>query len=134
MAESKVHVTFRLVGEDFDTDEITRQLDILPTKSRKKNQSPKVLIENGNAFAYWIFRTEDVESSFVSEEFKKLRDLLSDKKEIILQLCEKYSLETQIDVVISASLESIPEIFLEKEDIEFASFLETGIGFDLSID
>ncbi|MFD1884164.1 DUF4279 domain-containing protein [Paenibacillus wenxiniae] len=127
---TKTKVDFWLVGDIFEPDKITNELDIKPTKARLKKNSPIPQ----TAATYWKLSTEKEECTAISEPFEKLVELLQNKESIIIKLCQQLGLTATFEVVIEMEINDRPELVLTKDIIQFANAIQAEIGFDLYID
>lgn len=108
-----------MVGDNADINAITEELDLQPTKTRKKSEWPRASILVGLAQDTWSLQTEKEESKAVSVQMDKLQGVLLPKVDIIKKLSRKYSLETSVTVVIEMETGDGPEMVLSKKIYNF---------------
>ena len=130
----KIKVGFYMAGNNVELNAITEELNLQPTKTRKKNEWPQASISAGLARDIWELETEKEECKAVSIQMNRLQGVLFSKLDTIKKLKEKYSLETSVTIVIEMEKGNGPEIVLLKENTEFLSLIGAEVGFDLYID
>ncbi|MDR2913263.1 MAG: DUF4279 domain-containing protein [Tannerella sp.] len=128
-----IRIKFQLTGDKFDIDNVTKQLGLQPSRTRKKEEWPISTINAGLAGDLWQLNTICVTSKCVNEQFKILLNNLYGKENIINKLCKEYDLSTQFEVVIHAVETNSPAIVLDKDVIKFLASIDSDVGFDLYI-
>jgi len=122
-----IKVTFYIMADEFDLEEVTRRLGINPTETRTKDSFPP----QGLAHTSWSLDVEEKDCCAVAILFEEMLEVLGGKSETIKTLCDDYNLETSFVVVIHMQGEDNPEMFLPREVISFAASINADIGFDL---
>ena len=124
---SQIEVSFLLISDEDYIDNITKRLNIIPTKVRKKD-SYKI-----KEFAHvsWELGTGLEYSRAVSKQFDKIKQILSGKEELINIISREYNLEVIFVVTIHAEIGDGPEVVLPSEIVKFASHINAEIDFDL---
>jgi len=130
MSEPKIKVSFCLAGDNDNLDEITKLMEINPTKQRKKEDCPIMQF----ALTTWNLSTEKEYCKAVYWQFDKVLEKLKGKEEIINEICKKYNFEASFTVVVEMLVGNGPELVLTRDIISFASSINAEIGFDLYID
>lgn len=123
-----------MFGDDVELNAITEELNLLPTKMRKRDEWPHASIVAGLARDTWELQTEKEECKAVSIQMNKLQSVLLPKVDVINKLVKKYLLEISVTVVIEMEAGDGPEVVLAKENIDFLSSINAEVGFDLYID
>ncbi|WP_394524321.1 DUF4279 domain-containing protein [Lacrimispora sp. JR3] len=124
-------VEFSLSSDFADLERITNILELVPTRTRKKQDWPQGSRDTGVACDLWEISTEQETSKSVDEECKKMINKLRGKEKLIRDLCEEYNMESHFEVVIHMVNSETPAIYLEKESIYFLSTINADIGFDI---
>ncbi|WP_333638464.1 DUF4279 domain-containing protein [Tissierella praeacuta] len=126
----KIRVSFYMTGDEFDIEDITRKMNIIPTKTRQKEDFPV------KEFAHteWVLDTEKESCKVVSWQFEKILERLHDKQEIINQICKEKDIKVGFVVTVFMENGDGPEFVLTKEIISFLASINAEIGFDLYID
>lgn len=88
----QIRVTFSFTGNDFNIDNVTQQMNIVPTEIRKKKDFPI------NEFAYtcWSLYTEKESCKAVSLQFEKIMKLLIGKEEFVKQICNDNNINAEV--------------------------------------
>lgn len=125
--ECNNYLYFSFDAEYFDTEEITKELNIQPTSLMiKKEPVPK-----STAWKYQINAGSEID---LEKYLEKLIDIFETKIDIIIQLKDKLNLTTRIQFVIDIDINpdaSIPYFGLNKRAIDFLGKTETEVDFDL---
>ena len=125
--ECNNYLYFSFDAEYFDTEEITRELNIQPTSLMiKKEPVPK-----STAWKYQINAGSEID---LEKYLEKLIDIFETKIYIINQLKDKLNLTTRIQFVIDIDINpdaSTPYFGLNKRAIDFLGKTETQVDFDL---
>lgn len=131
MDKTNLMVEFSIIGEDFNPEKITKMLMVEPTEYYMKGSKNERNFEMKESC--WSISTGYVETLYVSELFDELLNKLGNKKEIIVKLKRKYNLTCKFFIVINIEENIKPAIYLNKEIVEFAYFLEAEFDFDMYI-
>ena len=126
----QIKAIFYFVGDEFNINDVTKKMNIVPTRARNKEDCPIKEF----AHTVWSLKTEKETCRAVSIQVEKLIKPLIGKEEIINEICSEYNIETEIIIVISMEGENKPEMVLTKEINSFVSSINAGVGFDLYID
>lgn len=129
MKNTNVRVDFRIIGEEFDIQMISKELGIAPTISWNKGD----LIKNtkkAHTYTAWIFSTGVEETLDINSQLKKMEKIFYSKENILCVIRKKYNLEFCIDIVIVIENQSPPAIYLDKDIVHFASTIDARFDFD----
>jgi len=126
----QVRVSFFLAGNEFNLDDVTKKMNIMPTNTREKKDCPV------KQFAYttWSLRTGKESCKAVSAQFEKIMKLLSGKETIINEISNTYDIKVIFEIGIFMANGDRPEMVLTKEIILFLAAINAEVGFDLYID
>jgi hypothetical protein len=126
----QVRVSFFLVGDEFNLDNVTKKMNIMPTDTREKKDCPV------KQFAYttWSLRTEKDSCKAVSVQFERIMKLLLGKEKIINEICNTYNSNVIFEIGIFMENGDRPEMVLTKEIILFLASINAEVGFDLYVD
>ncbi len=95
----KTNVTFRIIGDDLNPDEITKSLDIQPTRSYYKGENykiPNVGIRQ-RPIGHWSVNSDKIIQSTSTEKHAKcLLNILEQKSERVLKFVSKSHLRISI--------------------------------------
>ncbi|MDD4754064.1 MAG: DUF4279 domain-containing protein, partial [Desulfitobacteriaceae bacterium] len=89
MAElPQIRVSFYLAGDEFNTEDITKRLNITPSETREKKDFPMQAL----AHASWELDTGKESCKAVSWQCEKLIKMLAGKESVINQICKDYKI------------------------------------------
>ena len=139
MDKTQVRVYFCLYGDEFPVDYVTETLEIEPTKTYKKGDTivrpynPKVISTKTHyrLETAWELSTGYQESFDVGEQMDQIVRPLKNKVALINQLKMEYELQCKIFIVIIMENGDSPGLYLDNEQIEFASSVKAEIDIDL---
>lgn len=130
---SASYVYFALKGDDFDPDEVTKQLAILPTEAKRKGEAGRYIPKLRQSF--WKYSSDQVENALdidalVEQVLQKLRG----KEQAILSLKKRLNLTSVLQIVLWIDTnQEVSSPFLG-HDISTIRFLhETATTTDLDI-
>mgnify|MGYP005839901331 CR=1 FL=1 len=126
----QIRISFFLTGDEFSIEDVTRKMDIKPTKTREKKDFPI----KDFAHTSWELCTQKESCKVVSWQFEKLLKILKGKESIIKQICNDYNIETGFLISIFMINEDKPEMVLTKDIISFLASINAEVGFDLYVD
>jgi len=125
-----VKATFYIAGDEFDIDDVTTRMKIIPTKEMKKSDFPAC----GLPHTEWVFKIEEEHADCIENTFNKIMAVLIGKEKMISQICTDYNAEVGIVITIYMKKNKRPLLDLSREMISFAASINAEIGFDLYID
>lgn len=121
------YLYFSFDAELFDVEELTNELQLIPTTVRiKKEPVPKS--------TSWMYRIDAGADIDLEIHLDKLIDIFENKVDEINRLKEKLKLKTRLQFVIYIDIHpdsSIPYFGLNKRTIDFLSKTGTEVDFDL---
>ncbi|TPV41011.1 DUF4279 domain-containing protein [Bacillus dicomae] len=132
---------FSATGDIFPVEAITEALSIEPTQTYKKGDVV-VRRDNPNLVSTkdlyrkatdWTLSTGYQESYNINDQLHVILKSLEGKTEQLKHLKKKYDLQFLFMVVIQVENNESPAMYLQKEIIDFASFIQAEIHFDLYI-
>ncbi len=132
MNNTNIKVSLRVIGDTYDTDEISKELCIKPTKTLKKGEPIRT---TGKHYDYtaWIYGIEACETLDVNAQLSNLRECFVDKVDKLVKLKKEFDLEISIDVAIVVEKDELPAIYMDSEVVKFVAGLDARIDFDLYI-
>lgn len=122
-----IKISFYITGDNYDLEEATKRIGIVPTMARTKGSLPP----NALAYTIWAINIKEENCIAVSILFERMLSILDGKANIINELCNDYSLATGFEVVIHMKDGDSPEVVLPREVISFAAAINAEIGFDI---
>jgi len=132
MDKTTVMAYFSIYGDSFDIDEVTRQLCLQPDEVRIKGDIPdgrkRPSIETS-----WKLSTGDEISYDLNDQLNKLLILLSDKKDKLQYVKDKYDVGFIFVFVVKIENGEKPGMHFNIDKLEFISQIGAEIDIDLYI-
>lgn len=99
MTESNSYVYFALKGENFNPEDVTSRLGILPTKIHRQGEP---IGNSGNKikFSAWYLYTDKTDNLFVNKLVEDVVERLSDKIDTINSLKKEFQLTSILEIVL----------------------------------
>lgn len=136
---TKVEVTFVVESPDLDLNELTRKMEIKPTKVRTKNDWPDV-IKKGvgipkeyQARCVWEFAEYEYACIEIENVLNKVKRKIEGKQQIIQDVQKQYDAETAVVVDIYCQEMSMPALVLSAEAITFLNSIKAELSFNICI-
>lgn len=132
MNNTNVRVDFRIMGDNYNTEEITKVLGVTPTITWNAGE----LINNTNkrhSYTAWVFSTGVEETLDINTQLKKIEQTLLPKLDKLHWLKNQYDLDFSLDIVIIIENESPPAIYFENSILNLVSNIEARIDIDTYI-
>lgn len=129
MRKTSVEVEFVISGDDFEIDEITKKLNIRPSKFWKLKEDVKGTFKREKC-TMWLYSTGKNETLDIYTELKKIQDIFAPKVDVLCKIKEKYKLDYCLDIVIIIENGETPAIYLENSIINFISKIGGIIDMD----
>lgn len=122
-----VMVDFWIVGDKFDIDQVSQQLGLTPTETRRKEdfKIPEF------AETEWCISTGYEESQNVMIQFQKIMDLLNEKEIAIKSILTENNLKCGFGIVAKIYDSESPLIEFSRACIQFAAKINAEINFDI---
>ena len=119
-------------GNDFNVDEISSNLGIIPSKTGLKGE----LIRNGKIRrkeSFWELSTNYELSLDTENQLFQIINQLKPHKIKLKGFIEKYNLEAVFRVVIKIENNEVPAIILDNKVVKFISEIKAEIEFDIYV-
>ncbi len=125
---TNIRVDFRIMGDNFNLQDITSFLKIEPTQfwhigDNIRNTGKK------RKYTCWQYSTGYKETLDINTQLRKIEKIFIEKTNLLIRLKEDYALDYSIDIVIKIENREVPAIYLESPIIQFASNI--GARFDI---
>ncbi len=132
MDNTNVLVDFRIIGDNYNIQEITDILLIKPSRYWKAGNDIR---QTGRKYdcTEWIFSTGYEETLDISTQIEKIKSIFLEKSNQLVSLREKYNLKYCIEIVINIENNAVPAIYLDSEIINFAAIIGATFDFDTYI-
>jgi len=95
----EVTVTLRVMGDDLDPDEVTRQLGVQPTRSRKKGQS----LKSGHISrsGIWMLEGNDPKPTPLDEQIDHLLARMTDDLTVWTALSKRFRMDVYCGLFVA---------------------------------
>lgn len=126
--DNEILTYFKITGE-FEPDEITKELGLVPISTWKKGEQRKTGVYT---FSLWEFNAlEKQNNAFADEQMRETIAPLIEKTDVLRTLKEKYGLTYTLEVVPKFySTREKPILSPPKEVIDFCSLTDTMLDID----
>lgn len=134
MDQTEIKVYFKIYADDFPLEQVTKRLDIYPTKIYKKGDFIRKINEMKNltrSYTSWELSTGYQESLDTGELISQIIRQLQGKTTVINDLREEFGLECSFVIVIKINDGYSPSLHLDSHLVEFASKIEADFDIDL---
>ncbi|MGE5579274.1 MAG: DUF4279 domain-containing protein [Bacillota bacterium] len=126
-----VKAEFRILGDDFHPDDITKRLGIQPLAQWEKGEVIKGK-DRARSYSCWEIATGYEESWDVNDQLSKVARIVRDKKAELRALREQLDgLDYRFEVVVKIENGDVPAVHLESDMIELANEIEAVFAFDI---
>lgn len=134
-----VEVSLVIEGKNFELEELTKELGILPTKTRGIDDWPMAIKNNASLPEelqprnVWCLSQAEDSCRQIEAPIRKIMSLLKGKEQALLDFCERYGLRKTLCIVVHGESMGLPEIVLPSDVVSYFGKLEVEIGFDLYV-
>ncbi|WP_239374917.1 DUF4279 domain-containing protein [Snodgrassella gandavensis] len=133
MQQATVMVEFMIGGEEFNPDEVTKLLGILPTETRIKGS-----MTDGQYYpaiaTTWYLRNYQESMSNLDQLLSQIINGIKDKSEILLKLKKEYDLYYEFIIVANEGNNIESEVYLKKDTLDFISLLGAKLTIEIDTD
>lgn len=127
MDNTNVEVILRIMGHNFDTTEISKELGIIPTETWNEGEAVR---NTRRQYTAWLFSTGAEETLDINDPLKRMEKIFCPKLDKLCMLKERYNLEFSIDIVIIIEKKSPPAIYLDPSSVHFAAAIDARFDMD----
>lgn len=132
MCTTTVRAIFYIIGDEFDVNTITKELELIPSAVFTKGEERPGTRHNARyTFTSWSIETGRQESYDVMEQFSQIVSKLNGKEELLVDLASLYDLEYRFCIVISIVNGKTPALVIDKDMIQIA--YRIGAIFDIDL-
>lgn len=128
-----ISVDFRIMGDDFNVDDVTKILEITPTDSWKIGDSIR---NTGLKYKYtcWMYSTGYEDTWDLGVQLSKIEKIFFKKEDILKTLKRTLSLDYSIDIFVSMEAPFTPGMHFDSKFIKFAANIDAEIDIDTYVD
>lgn len=128
--DTKILASIVFTGDDFDPEEITSYIGLKPSKiwykGEKIQNSAIKRKKNG-----WLLSTGREISLDLDIQIREITDSIKPHISKIIEICQKFNLETELSCAIYIEDDKIPSIHFEKDILKIISDLKAEIDIDI---
>lgn len=134
LSNTSIGLEFSIWGE-LDPDDITRKLEIIPTKSGRKgdiNERPGG-VQRIQQVSTWDIIFDDEETLDFDAPLKKLLAMIKDKRTELKEIGQMPNVTITFGFVINIEQGRTPGTYFYPEFVEFAGYIGAGIDIDIYV-
>ena len=127
-----INIELSIVGDDFDIELVSKELDIEPTEIKKKGE----LLPNKkkwNIETSWSFMTGIEKSLDVRIQLCKLMDIFYKKIDKLKEICLYFNTKVFVSILIIVKNQQTPSLHFGKEEILFFNEINAELDIDIYI-
>jgi len=128
--KTSIMVELVVFGDDFDPEDMTKKLSIVPDKLCRKGDSIKNLAIVCKE-SYWMLSTGDIESLYLENQLKEIIARLHPKKDEFIALKKELNVDCKIFAVVIIRDNQTPSIYFDSSVIDFIHEIDAEIDIDL---
>ncbi len=132
MEKTSIKSSLRIMGDDYNIDEITKILGVTPSRYWKKGGKIRNSDKNYE-YTAWIYNTEAINTLDIEDVVCKIYNVFFKKKNQLLKLKKKYSLDISVDFCVIIEGGEVPALYFEKYFIDFCSEICAIIDIDIYV-
>ena len=127
-----INIELSIVGDDFDIELVSKELDIEPTEIKKKGELlPNK--KNWNIETSWSFMTGIEKSLDVRIQLCKLMDIFYKKIAKLKEICLYFNTKVFVSILIIVKNQQTPSLHFGKEEILFFNEINAELDIDIYI-
>lgn len=127
-----INIELSIVGDDFDIELVSKELDIEPTEIKKKGELlPNK--KNRNIETSWSFMTGLEKSLDVRIQLCKLMDIFYKKIDKLKEICLYFNTKVFVSILIIVKNQQTPSLHFGKEEILFFNEINAELDIDIYI-
>ena len=133
MDKTNIMADFRIMGDDFNINDINSKLLLSPDYCWTKGEQIKIRPGFKREYTCWAISTGYEISNNVNNQLSKITSRLNNKSAVLEEMCNMLKLDYRFEVVINIENGEKPAIYLNKDIIQLASKIDAEIDIDLYI-
>lgn len=133
----KIMVDFVVDGKNFILEELTEELNILPTEIRGIDDWPEAIKNNPNLPEElqprneWSICYKEEQCEEIEMPVQKILEQIKGKEQILNRFCEKNSLDKCICITIHAEAMHLPDMTLSPKTVSYLGRIGVQLSFDI---
>lgn len=125
---AEMHLIF---DNDFDVHSITKQLGIVPTECKLRDETRMSPLTNKPIEGFWTLKTEEKEERDLGVVLNELIENISAKLPDIKEICDENGGTVVFDVIPFFDDDSKPALYFERDFLDIVNYLNATIQIDL---
>lgn len=125
---AEMHLIF---DNDFDVHSITKQLGIVPTECKLRDETRMSPLTNKPIEGFWTLKTEEKEERDLGVVLNELIENISAKLPNIKKICDENGGTVVFDVIPFFDDDSKPALYFERDFLDIVNYLNATIQIDL---
>lgn len=132
-----IEASFIISGIYFNLEEFTKEIEIIPTKTRGLEDWPKA-IKNTRSIPkelqpryIWSISEKMELCKQIELPINKIISNLSGKEQKIMEFCKNHNLIKSLNVAVHGEVMELPEMVLPSDSVYYFGNLRTEISFDI---
>lgn len=125
---AEMHLIF---DNDFDVHSITKQLGIVPTECKLRDETRMSPLTNKPIEGFWTLKTEEKEERDLGVVLNELIENISAKLPDIKKICDENGGTVVFDVIPFFDNDSKPALYFERDFLDIVNYLNATIQIDL---
>lgn len=125
---AEMHLIF---DNDFDVHSITKQLGIVPTECKLRDETRMSPLTNKPIEGFWTLKTEEKEERDLGVVLNELIENISVKLPDIKKICDENGGTVVFDVIPFFDDDSKPALYFERDFLDIVNYLNATIQIDL---
>lgn len=125
---AEMHLIF---DNDFDVHSITKQLGIVPTECKLRDETRMSPLTNKPIEGFWTLKTEEKEERDLGVVLNELIENISAKLPDIKKICDENGGTVVFDVIPFFDDDSKPALYFERDFLDIVNYLNATIQIDL---
>lgn len=125
---AEMHLIF---DNDFDVHSIAKQLGIVPTECKLRDETRMSPLTNKPIEGFWTLKTEEKEERDLGVVLNELIENISAKLPNIKKICDENGGTVVFDVIPFFDDDSKPALYFERDFLDIVNYLNATIQIDL---
>ncbi len=132
MDKTTVAVFFSIYGDSFDLNYVTKVLEINPTETTIKGNTPENKTR-ASVETSWSIGIEETISYDINEQLSTLIHLLNNKKSELLIIRKNFNVKISFLILVKVRNNETPAMYFDENTLEFINYIKATIDIDLYI-
>lgn len=133
----QIDISFVVEGKNFNLEQLTEEINILPTDIRKQDDWPVAIKNNKHLPAnlqprcIWCISQKENSCRQIEIPIRKIISQLRGREKLLNEFCMKNNLKKVVSITIQGDAMNLPEIVLSADIVSYFGWLGVEISFDI---